>query len=156
MEIVRARAEMIPAVSQLTLACGLGKWSTEDYLTELERKDSIFLAAIDGENLIGFVVGRFVDLGSNVAPTVEIYNVAVDPAHRRKGSGSNLIKEFLQICDRELVSEIWLEVRSANGSAIEMYRNLGFAAVGRRKAFYVDPEDDALLMVLRKSVQRFA
>ena len=73
-------------------------------------------------------------------------DVAVFPAVRHQGVGRSLLLE-LERRGRELgLSFLTLEVRAGNAAAIALYRSLGYKEAGRRRGFYTDPREDALLM----------
>ncbi len=108
--------------------------------------------------LLGFVVCSVLicsDLsGSNLAgsnpagdvSTATIENLAVHPDARRRGIGHALVAEALAWAVRQRASAADLEVRASNLEALRLYRRLGFEVVGRRKAYYRQPVDDAILM----------
>ena len=67
-------------------------------------------------------------------------------AHRGKGYGRLLLEEFLRIGKKEGVGKVFLEVREGNLPGRGLYEALGFQIFGRRKDYYRDPIEDALLM----------
>ena len=75
----------------------------------------------------------------------------VDPARRGEGLGEALLRGALAALHSEGARSCFLEVRSQNAPAVGLYRKLGFAEAGRRKGFYRDPADDALLLRLDRS-----
>ena len=75
----------------------------------------------------------------------EILTLAVDPAARRQGIASTLLRTLL----RERPGEVFLEVRPSNTAARELYRRLGFEEVGRRLGYYTHPSEDAIAMRLQ-------
>ena len=74
-----------------------------------------------------------------------IDNVAVDPAYRRQGVADALIGAFTRFGEAKLAF-LTLEVRAGNAPAIALYEKHGFYEVGRRKGYYDDPKEDAVLM----------
>ena len=89
--------------------------------------------------LRGFLVAR------KVAAEWELENIVVAPAARRKGLGRQLIGALLTRA-REAGSEaVFLEVRESNTAARSLYERAGFRQIGRRKAYYRDPPEDAIL-----------
>ena len=74
-----------------------------------------------------------------------IDNVAVDPACRRQGIADALIDTFVRFGAARLAF-LTLEVRAGNAPAIALYEKHGFYEVGRRKGYYDDPKEDAILM----------
>ena len=76
--------------------------------------------------------------------SVDICNIAVKEKFRRLGFATELLSE---IKNRALGKSVFLEVRSKNAAAIALYEKTGFILAGKRKNFYSDPIDDALIMV---------
>src|SRR5580704_2548806 len=95
----------------------------------------------EGE-VAGFVVAR--SLGFEW----EIENVVVAGERRRSGIGSALMQALLQNLRSAGVPGVLLEVRESNTAARRLYEKLGFALEGRRRGYYQDPVEDALLFRL--------
>lgn len=129
-------------------AAGLSPWTAQNYVDELKNPNSILLRLESETNSsIGFIVGRLVPAVDNDTDIdAEIYNIAVEPSARKRGFGDNLLEEFVAKCVQNNVRHIWLEVRESNMSAIDFYRNRGFSAISKRRSFYRDPVEDAILM----------
>jgi len=90
----------------------------------------------------GFIFGRVVvDEG-------EILNLAVRQAYRRSGEGTALVRRLLGIFAEKGVRRVFLEVRESNRAATAFYERLGFRESGRRKDYYRDPVEAALLLSL--------
>jgi ribosomal-protein-alanine N-acetyltransferase len=90
-----------------------------------------------------------VAIGRRVEDEAEILNLAVKQADRRKGIGAKLVRRLLVEYRRVGVNRVFLEVRESNAGAIEFYGQLGFRLVGKRKDYYREPEESALVMELR-------
>jgi ribosomal-protein-alanine N-acetyltransferase len=88
----------------------------------------------------GFIVGRAAD------HEWEIENIAVSGAARRRGLGSHLLGEFLRLVRDRGGREIFLEVRESNQPARKLYEKWAFVEAGRRKSYYHDPAEDALIL----------
>ncbi|MBA3917992.1 MAG: ribosomal-protein-alanine N-acetyltransferase [Gemmatimonas sp.] len=76
----------------------------------------------------------------------EIANIATHPAWRGRGVGRSLLREALAAADEALAEAIFLEVRESNAAARALYAAQGFVQVGRRKQYYQQPAEDALVM----------
>ena len=76
-------------------------------------------------------------------------HIAVFGHHRRKGVGGALVGALIQEAQRQEAEFISLEVRPSNRAAVALYTKLGFAEEGRRKNYYTDPTEDALLLTRR-------
>lgn len=82
------------------------------------------------------------------AGEASLYALTVDPSLRRKGIGGQLLSQSLAALQKEGAESCFLEVRSQNLAAQALYSALGFQTAGRRKGFYKNPDDDALVMTL--------
>jgi len=92
-----------------------------------------------GAKISGFLVAR------HLAPEWELENIVVAPSARRIGLGSRLLNALLANA-RETDSEaVFLEVRESNAAARSLYEKAGFEPTGRRKAYYTNPAEDAVL-----------
>lgn len=91
-------------------------------------------------SLVGFIVGR------RVADEWEIENIAVTSAARRFGLGSRLVGEFLDLVRNQGGKIVFLEVRESNRAARSLYEKWAFIQVGRRKMYYQNPAEDALVL----------
>ncbi len=76
----------------------------------------------------------------------EIERIAVDPAMRRRGIGRKLMEAMAEFAGKEGVGDITLEVRAGNLAARKLYESFGFAEEGRRRDYYRNPTEDALIM----------
>jgi ribosomal-protein-alanine N-acetyltransferase len=79
---------------------------------------------------------------------LRIQNVAVHPRRRRQGLGRMLLDQALKTGWIDGMAGVWLEVRISNRPARRLYRMLGFREVGRRRRYYRDTGEDAILMRL--------
>lgn len=135
----RLTAADAPALARLEDVCFSEPWSEAGLLAELENPLSS-LWGIDGpEGVVAY--GGW----QNVVGEGYVLNIGVLPSHRRKGHGEAILRAMLS--EAEVSAEfLTLEVRAGNAPAIALYEKLGFTPVGRRKDFYRDPVEDALLM----------
>ena len=135
--------EHIPQIAALERACFSHPWS-EDALRDELWNDSAVVIVAEGED--GTVLG-YAGL-QTVLDEGYINNVAVDPRFRRQGVAGQLIEAFLRFGAAKLAF-LTLEVRASNAPAIALYEKYGFTQAGRRRDYYDDPREDALLMTLR-------
>ncbi len=84
-----------------------------------------------------------------VADEVHITNLAVRPDRRGQGIARQLLVTLLARCRAQGATRAFLEVRPANRPARRLYEGLGFRVVGRRRGYYVDTGEDALLLEAR-------
>jgi ribosomal-protein-alanine N-acetyltransferase len=117
-------------------------WTREHYLAVVRRQNDRRHALVieeDGE------VGGFI-IGSKIGEEWEIENVAVKPDARRRGLGSHMVGEFINLAKIIGAKAIFLEVRESNRAARALYEKWAFTEEGRRKSYYKDPEEDALIL----------
>jgi ribosomal-protein-alanine acetyltransferase len=84
-----------------------------------------------------------------LAPEAELETIAVVADGQRRGIGGLLLRALAEGLRTEHISDLVLEVRSSNRTALEFYKAQGFAETGRRQRYYADPEEDAVLMRLK-------
>jgi [ribosomal protein S18]-alanine N-acetyltransferase len=77
-----------------------------------------------------------------------LLNIAVHPGHRKQGLAATLLGHAIRDLSTQGIREFFLEVREGNGEAIGLYRRFGFDFIGRRKNYYVESNEDALVMRL--------
>jgi len=79
---------------------------------------------------------------------IQLLNIAVHPQDRRNGYAFHILKEMIGVGASSGVKTIWLEVRPSNLVAIKLYKKLGFTEIGRRRRYYGDTGEDAIVMSL--------
>jgi ribosomal-protein-alanine N-acetyltransferase len=84
-----------------------------------------------------------------LAPEADLETIAVDQQYQRRGLGALLLRALTEELRKEQVTELILEVRASNRTALGFYRARGFEETGRRVRYYADPEEDAVLMRLK-------
>jgi [ribosomal protein S18]-alanine N-acetyltransferase len=77
-----------------------------------------------------------------------ILNFAIDPQLQRQGHGEYLLLESLKELSRQGCTHFYLDVRESNIGAIKLYAKHGFVPLGKRKLYYSNPDEDALVMGL--------
>jgi ribosomal-protein-alanine N-acetyltransferase len=114
-------------------------WSLAMFVLELSKASGICLAALDGDELVGYSVCSRYD-------TVwHLMNVAVNPDRRREGVAGALLTRLFDEADKP-GEQYTLEVRPSNAGAIALYERFGFKRAGLRKGYYHDNKEDALIM----------
>jgi [ribosomal protein S18]-alanine N-acetyltransferase len=143
--IRRATPADLPRIRQLgRQAPTAGHWSASQYdpLFSPASPARVALVAVSESAdapLVGFLIARCLQ------QEWEIENVVVDDQTRRSGIGSSLVRRLVQEALTAGASSIILEVRESNLPALRLYENIGFRSEGRRKSYYQDPVEDALL-----------
>ncbi len=114
-------------------------WSLAMFVLELSKPSGICLAAVEGEQLVGYLICSRYD-------TVwHVMNVAVDRDHQRRGLASALLADLYERVGDDN-ARFTLEVRPSNVVAIHLYEREGFRAAGLRRRYYQDNGEDALVM----------
>jgi len=116
-------------------------WTNEQYKKLVD--EGVVLVAEEAGKLCGFVCARA------VGGEWEIENVVVGDEFLRRGIASEMVRELIQSAQNEPASAILLEVRESNLPARRLYEKHGFREVGRRRAYYSDPVEDAILYALQ-------
>ena len=138
--IINAGAEHIEHIERLEEECFSLPWTRDFIRSQLPDEQHIFLAAMAGEQLLGYVGMMYVvDEGY-------ISNVAVAQSCRRRGIADALLDELTRRAEALELAFMTLEVRESNDPAIALYAKHGFTVVGKRKNYYVFPKEDAILM----------
>ncbi len=140
MKLEKMTSAHIDGVCKIEEACFSHPWSRQSVESELGNENSVFIVAVEGEKVIGYIgMSVVIDEGY-------IFNVAVDEAFRKKGVGTALINELVTYGKKNDLCFITLEVREGNQAAISLYSDFGFIKVGERKNYYSDPAENAILM----------
>lgn len=124
-------------------------WSADHYRSRIQSQpeEACVLVAESGDaentpQFRGFLCARL------VAGEWEIENVAVHPASRRQGIGAQLLQSLRERWQAAAGTALLLEVRESNHAARALYERHGFREVGRRSAYYRNPQEDAVLYTL--------
>ena len=137
-----AEAADIPSLAAIEAAVfPTDAWGERELASHLAGVGTLSLLLTDpAGKAIGLV------LGVTLPPEGELYRIAVLPAYRGAGLGRLLLAEFLAVLADRGADECYLEVRAENTVAQALYASCGFLQVGRRKNYYKDPRDDALVL----------
>jgi ribosomal-protein-alanine N-acetyltransferase len=117
-------------------------WSEASFREALHSTWSFGLVAELGEQLAGFLIAR------EVAGTGEVLNLATVPELRRQGIGRALLEAGIRALSVRGATEVFLEVRETNTSALRLYGDFGFLQVGVRAGYYREPMEDAFVLRL--------
>ena len=140
MEIRKMTAREVLQVAELEKLCFAMPWSEKSVAGELDNPLALWLVAMEGDRLAGYVGSQ------TVMDETDMMNLAVAPQFRRQGVGEALVNA-LTASLKELGSRcLTLEVRDSNEAARALYGKLGFTEIGRRRGYYRDPREDALIL----------
>lgn len=115
-------------------------WGEPALAGHLAASHTLSLLAFENEKPVGYLLAGF------SPPESELYRIAVLPEARRRGYGRRLLDELFRSAAERGVFAIWLEVRESNRAAETLYLSAGFRVVSRRKRYYRDPAEAALVM----------
>jgi ribosomal-protein-alanine N-acetyltransferase len=118
-------------------------WSEQAFREELRAGHHYLAARGDADELLGYAGLAFV--AGPPQAEAEIHTIGVDPAHQRRGIGARLLSGLLAVADTAAAT-VFLEVRTDNHAARELYESEGFAVVGLRRRYYRPSGADAHTM----------
>ena len=141
MEIFRMNPDHVASVAAIELECfGKDAWSVRSVAGELDNKLALWLVALDGDTVAGYVGSQ------TVMDETDMMNVAVTAAFRRQGIAEKLVNALVEELKSIGSHSLTLEVRASNDPAIGLYEKLGFIQTGLRKNYYRNPREDALIL----------
>lgn len=148
--IRKMRQEDIGRVASLERQIFSDPWNERGIEDTWKQKQAFVLTAFEDGELIGYLILYY------VLEEGEIARIAVDPKYRCMGVGSQMFSELEHLCENYGIVKLLLEVREGNKKARSFYEKHGFIIDGKRKNFYTDPVENAILMscdlVQRESV----
>ncbi len=160
LELKTLEADQLEAVVELDQRSLGGMWTIEGYRREIESPNSdllILQQMIPQPTLLPQAIPQPI-LGVGcvwaILDEAHITTLAIDPSLQRQGWGSVMLQALLRAARKRELEWATLEVRVSNIGAIALYKKFGFEAVGERKKYYQNPEENALIL-WRKGIQRF-
>jgi ribosomal-protein-alanine N-acetyltransferase len=136
----------LPSVLEIENLSFPTPWSLSSFRYEMLENPyaSLFGARMAGvPGVVGFACAWVID------QEMKINNLAVHPRWRSQGVGGRLLDHLLEFARRQGCLEASLEVRPSNQAALRLYSRIGFVPIGRRKAYYSDTHEDAVVMLCR-------
>ena len=133
-------AAHVAQIAALEKICFSDPWSERSIASELDNKLAFWLVAVEGESVTGYIGSQ------TVMDETDMMNVAVHPDFRRQGIAEALVSGLVEHLKAMGSHCLTLEVRASNAPAIALYEKLGFAEIGRRKNYYRNPREDALIL----------
>ena len=118
-------------------------WSEKTFASNQGERYLNLRLEVDGQ-LAAFAITQV------VLDEAKLFNIAVDPAHQRRGLGRALLEHLITQLEQRDVFTLWLEVRASNAPAIALYESLGFNEATVRRNYYptADGREDAIVMAL--------
>ena len=130
----------VAQIAELEKICFSDPWSERSIASELDNKLAFWLVATEGERVAGYIGSQ------TVMDETDMMNVAVHPDFRRRGIAEALVTGLVEELKNNGSHCLTLEVRASNAPAIALYEKLGFSEIGRRKNYYRNPREDALIL----------
>lgn len=127
-------------VAELERLCFRSPWSEKALAGELSNRVARYRVGLVGQKVEAYA-GMWL-----LYEEAHITNVAVAPTLRRLGFGRALMLEMMRTALLDGACQMTLEVRESNLAAQALYQGLGFEAAGRRRRYYADTGEDALIM----------
>jgi ribosomal-protein-alanine N-acetyltransferase len=138
---VRSATEAdLPAILQIQRdSSTAAQWPVGSYEEAIRQDTRLVLVAEQSGQILGFLVA------STATEEWELENIAVGLSWRRQGIGRALLQALIRRAQDSRASEIRQEIRASHLAAQQTGQAVGFVQVGRRKGYYRDPDEDALL-----------
>lgn len=141
---IKDAARLAKTISELEIECFPKDYWLENAISaQLAHESCIQYICYDDENggkAVGYVLGSF------CSGEAELYRIGVLHDYRGRGIAFRLMQRFVAECIRRKTEKIFLEVRSKNEAAVNLYKKCGFYQIAIRKDYYGD--DSALVMEL--------
>jgi [ribosomal protein S18]-alanine N-acetyltransferase len=135
----------LSSVLEIDKACFGGLWTLSGYQREIDSPNSDLIgifSTLPPVKLLG--IGCF----WSILEEAHITLVAVHPQYQHQGFGQVLVYSLLVTAMRRGLERATLEVRASNQTAISLYQKFGFKTAGRRRRYYQDNDEDALILWL--------
>ena len=130
----------VAQIAELEKICFSDPWSEMSIASELNNKLAFWLTAVEGDRVAGYIGSQ------TVIDETDMMNVAVHPDFRRQGIAEALVTSLVEQLKSMGSRCLTLEVRASNAPALALYEKLGFSEIGRRKNYYRNPREDALIL----------
>ena len=136
-------AQDLDAICAIEQACFAVPWTRADFEGELQNPLALYLVAVDAAapDVPAGYAGAWI-----VVDECHITNVAVSPSFRRRGAARELLTKLLEQAQLRGARAATLEVRPSNAAALALYTSMGFVQEGRRRRYYSDTGEDALIL----------
>ncbi|AVR02738.1 ribosomal protein S18-alanine N-acetyltransferase [Pluralibacter gergoviae] len=137
----------LPRAFQIETRAHAFPWSEKTFASNQGERYLNLQLAVDGE-MAAFAITQI------VLDEATLFNIAVDPAHQRRGLGRALLEAVIDEVEKRGVATLWLEVRASNAAAIALYESLGFNEADVRRNYYptANGHEDAIVMALPLSM----
>lgn len=130
-------------IYNLEKECFAIPWSLQSIENDLSENSNVatYLVATDNDKVLGYI-GMW-----QVLDEAQVTNLAVSESFRGRGIGRLLVNELSDIAKKRGARQLTLEVRSSNAPARSVYNETGFVEIAKRKSYYKDNGEDAIIML---------
>lgn len=130
------QADLVPAVyAVLTDVYAVAPWTESQLAADMAGQDKTYYLAVNGQEVVGFLAVQ------TVLDEMEILQIAVKTDSQGRGIASQLMSAV-----KDWEGDIFLEVRESNVPAQALYARQHFTEIGKRKNYYRNPMEDAVVM----------
>lgn len=147
-EIRKMQPHDLPRVVEIEKACFGERWTIAAFQNELANPASSYFVGLADGQIVGYA-GYWL-----ILEEAHITTIGTDPRRQRKGFGERMLVHLIDHAARAEAKWLTLEVRVSNEAAIKLYEKYGFTSLGRRRAYYQDNNEDALVMWTENIEQR--
>ena len=139
-ELVEMNPSHFDRVIKIERAVFPTPWKRRDFEFARNRKNGFCRVVMVEREIVGYVVGFL------IGREFHLVNLAIASDFQRKGLGRKTLKAVFDLLETK-VRVVSLEVRMSNCAAIDLYKKMGFETIAIRKAYYIHPREDALVML---------
>jgi ribosomal-protein-alanine acetyltransferase len=137
-------ADIAPSMEIASSLPEAPQWPPDAYLRALDPESVPVRVALVAEHHEGDIAGFLMTV--LIPPQAELEVIAVAKPGQRRGIAAVLFKELLAILKSRQITDVMLEVRESNYVARAFYGSMEFSETGRRRAYYIEPKEDAILL----------
>lgn len=138
--ITKAEMGDVLAIQAVENLCFNDAWTKKMITSALEGVYDEVYVYREKESIVGYIHFRIVQ------DEAEVFRIAVVPEKRKMHCAWQLMEVMQEVCRQKNIVKQFLEVRVSNEPAIALYQKYGFVEIGRRKEYYINPVEDAILM----------
>jgi ribosomal-protein-alanine N-acetyltransferase len=139
-DIRKMQAADLARVVEIERACFGERWTVAAFTNELANPASSYFVGVEDGQIVGYA-GYWL-----ILEEAHITTIGTDPRLQRRGYGERMLVQLIDHAARQGAKWLTLEVRVSNEPAIKLYEKYGFTSLGRRRAYYQDNNEDALVM----------
>ena len=139
-KMIEADLEQVVAIDQVSFSL---PWPARSFHYEIKENFTSRSWVVECDGRVSAML-----VGWLIVDELHVATIATHPDFRGRGIGKKMLVHALRAAKDEGVIRAFLEVRESNAVALSMYRGLGFVEDGRRKEYYKDNNEDAILMTL--------